>query len=152
MTHPSTLREPCEDRDSGGENRDRQRKIEGGACRRGEEARTFQQVGEVEILCHGQAESAEQEGHEGDGGNDGHGVQHLARQKRDSREGGDQQNDSQPLDGNPEGDELCHGHARLTSEHGKTLDGRVPRGELKGLHGGGEVDCRKCGEQDGGEG
>ena len=148
MAHPHLFGKPCEDRDSGDENSNRQRKIKSGACRRCEEARTLQQIGKVEILRHGQTEAAEQEGHEGDGGNDGHSVQHLARQERNTREGGDEQNDGQPLDGDPEGHELHHGHARLTSEHGKTLDRRVPRGELKGLHGSGEVDCRKCREQD----
>ena len=152
MTHPSTLREPCEDRDSGGENGNREREIKSGACRCGQKARTLQQVGEVEILRHGKTETAEQEGHEGDGGDDSHGVQHLTRQERNTREGGDQQNDGQPLDGDPESDELRHSHARLTSEHGETLHRRIPRGEFKGLHGGGEVDCRKCGKQDGCEG
>ena len=146
--HPHLFGKPCEDRDSGDENSNRERQIESGACRRGQEARTLQQIGKVEILRHYQTEAAEQEGHEGDGGNDGHGVQHLTRQERDSREGGDQQNDGQPLDGNPKGHELCHSHARLTSEHGDTLNGCIPRGELKGLHGGGEVDGGKGREQD----
>ena len=150
--HPHLFGKPCENGDSGSENRGRQREIEGGACRRCEEARTLQQIGKIEILRHGQTEAAKQEGHEGGGGDDSHGVEHLTRQERNTREGGDEQNDGQPLDGNPEGDELRHGHDRLSTEHSKTLHRCIPRGELKGLHSGGEVDGRKCREQEGCEG
>ena len=147
-SYPTPLGKPCENGDSSGENRNREHEIKSGACRRGEEARTLQQVGKIEILRHGETEAAKQERHEGDGGNDGHGVQYLARQKRNTREGGNEQNDGQPLDGDPESDELRHGHTRLTSEHGEALHRCIPRGELKGLHSGGQVDGGKCREQD----
>ena len=146
--HPHLFGKPCEDRDSGGENSNREREVEGGTCRSGQEARTLQQVSEIEILRHSKTEAAEQEGHEGDGGDDGHGVQHLTRQERNTREGGDEQNDGQPLDGNPEGDELSHGHAWLISEQGKALHGGIPRGELKGLHGGVQINGGKGREQE----